>query len=158
MLTDAYQKRDRVALIAFRGRRAELLLPPTTSVDQAEQRLRLLPTGGRTPLADGLRLALETLQRAASKAPGNALLVLVTDGRPNVAAAGGDAWTEARQMGERIAELGFDALVVDTEVGRLRLGLAPQLARAMTAPCIAFDALQDGGLLAAVRQRLRRSR
>jgi magnesium chelatase subunit D len=158
MLTDAYQKRDRVALIAFRGSHAEVLLPPTTSVDQAEQRLRQLPTGGRTPLADGLRLALETLQRATGNGSGNALLVLVTDGRPNVATVGGDAWTEAREMGERIAELGFDALVVDTEVGRLRLGLAPQLARVMLAPCILFDALQDGGLLAAVRQRLRRHR
>ncbi|MFN0069990.1 MAG: VWA domain-containing protein, partial [Chloroflexota bacterium] len=82
LLTDAYQKRDQVGIIAFRGARAELLLAPTSSVDRAERCLSALPTGGRTPLADGLRLALDTLAHSASLTP---FLILITDGRPNIA-------------------------------------------------------------------------
>jgi magnesium chelatase subunit D len=154
MLTDAYQKRDRVGLIAFRGRQAELLLPPTSSVERAEECLRQLPTGGRTPLADGLQLALETLHRAAAAQQARTLLVLITDGRPNVSSDSGDAWLNARAIAERINALGLDALVIDSEAGRLRLGLAQQLAEAMAAPCLRLDELEDGTLLSAVRRRL----
>ena len=69
LLLDAYRKRDQVGLIAFRGRGAELLLPPTNSVDLAEARLRALPTGGRTPLAHGLDLARQTLDRHRATPP-----------------------------------------------------------------------------------------
>jgi magnesium chelatase subunit D len=155
MLTDVYQKRDRVALVAFRGPRAELLLPPTSSVEHAQQCLRELPTGGRTPLADGLRLALETLQHAGRHESERPMLVLLTDGRPTVSTSSVGAWAEAREMGQRIAALGIETLVVDTEAGRLRLGLASQLADAMAAPCVQLDALEAGALLSAVRQRLR---
>ena len=90
LLKQAYQQRDEVGLIAFRGSSAQLLLPPTNSVDLASMRLRELPTGGLTPLAAALRLALTTLGRW-SKARGaatSALVVLVSDGRANVAARG----------------------------------------------------------------------
>jgi magnesium chelatase subunit D len=150
MLTDAYQKRDRVALVVFRGARAERLLPPTSSIEQAEYCLSQLPTGGRTPLADGLRLALETVDRAMRADRLRPLIAVITDGRSNVATDGQDPLAEARQIGQRIAALDIAALVVDTEEGRLKLGLAAQLARSMAAPCVRLSELESGAALNAL--------
>lgn len=128
LLLDAYQKRDRVGLIAFRGERAELLLPPTTSVDRAEQALRALPTGGRTPLAHALALAGEELRKATrgddDLVP---LLVLVSDGRANVG-IGGDARRDAQQVAATLAARHIASLVLDSEQGFIHLGLARELA------------------------------
>lgn len=150
LLTDAYQKRDRVALISARGARAELLLPPTSSVGLANQRLTDLPTGGRTPLADGLRLALDTIEQARHAELIDPLLVLVSDGRPNVPLDRGDALQDARWVASRIAEVTIPAIVIDTEDGRLRLGANRELSEALRAPCIRLDELHAGAVVAAI--------
>ena len=126
LLLDAYQRRDKVGLVTFRDTGAELVLPPTGSVDVAASRLRDLPFGGRTPLAEGLLAARETLRverlRDPSRRP---LLVVVTDGR---ATAGPDAVARATRVARQLHREGVDAVVVDCESGRMRLGLAGRLA------------------------------
>ncbi|MES2739934.1 MAG: putative cobaltochelatase [Pseudomonadota bacterium] len=153
LLTDAYQRRDEVAVISFRGETAQLTLAPTRSVDLAEQGLRELPTGGRTPLPHALQLALETLERSAATAP--PLLVLLSDGKANVAlGGGGDAWRETLALAGQLAARGVPALVLDTETGYLRLGRAAQLAQALGADCLTLEQLSADSLALTIRGRL----
>jgi len=153
LLTDAYQRRDEVAVIGFGGAEATLLLAPTRSVDRAEQDLRELPTGGRTPLPHALQLALTTLSQAGAHcAP---LLILLSDGKANVALReGGDAWGESLALAEQLAATGVAALVLDTESGYLRLGRAAQLAQAMGAECLGLEQLGADNLALTVRGRI----
>lgn len=148
LLTDAYQQRDEVAVISFRGESAQLLLSPTRSVDLAEQNLRELPTGGRTPLPHALSVALETLEKT-SMPP---LLVLLSDGKANVALNdGNDPWQESLRFAELLAERGVPALVLDTETGYLRLGRARQLAQALGAEYLTLEELSAENLALTVR-------
>ncbi|MGP4028665.1 VWA domain-containing protein [Actinomadura sp. 3N407] len=120
LLLDAYQRRDKIGMITFRGRDADLVLPPTSSVEAGAARLRALPTGGRTPLAAGLVRAAEVLRAERLRDPDRRpLLVIVTDGR---ATAGGDVDRAAGPLA------GTAAFVVDCEDGPVRLGLAGRLA------------------------------
>lgn len=124
-------RRDRVALITFRGAGANLALDFTTDAAAAEAAITAAPTGGRTPLAHALRLAADVLAGEPQ-----AQLVLLTDGRANVPLTlGGDAWAEALQMARALRQAlrGAPALVVDTETGHVRLGRAAQLAQALGA-------------------------
>jgi magnesium chelatase subunit D len=111
-----------------------------------------LPTGGRTPLPHALQLALETVQRAgAESAP---LLVLLSDGKANVALAdGGDAWRESLALAGQLAASGVAALVLDTESGYLRLGRAGQLAQALGAQCLGLEQLGADNLALTIRAR-----
>jgi magnesium chelatase subunit D len=154
LLTDAYQRRDEVAVIAFRGPKAQLQLAPTRSVDRAEQGLRDLPTGGRTPLPHALQLTLETLAtRAKDALP--PLLVLLTDGKANVALAeGGDTWRETLELA---AQLAVPALVIDTETGYLKLGRATLLAQALGAECLTLEQLTSENLVLTIRAQLLRA-
>ena len=122
LLLDAYQRRDKVGLVTFRGAGAELALPPTSSVEAAARRLTSLATGGRTPLAAGLAKAARVLAAERLRDPRRrALLVVVTDGR---ATSGSDAdLTRAAAMLAGVA-----SVVVDCEASILRLGLAERLA------------------------------
>ncbi len=161
LLLDAYQRRDRVGLIAFRGAGAELLLPPTGSVEMAQWRLQEMPTGGRTPLARALYLALETLETERLKdrdvLP---LLVLLSDGRANVSLSGdplnqsvvGDA--ELESLSRTIADAGIPSVVVDTEQDFIKLGLAQGIAESMSARYIRLDDLAAESLADAVRREL----
>jgi magnesium chelatase subunit D len=150
LLLDAYQKRDRVGLIAFRGQGAEVLVPPTNSVELAEQRLRQMPTGGRTPLAAALQLAgrvlTSHLQRDAALTP---LLVLITDGRPNVGQPG-----EVRRAALSLAQKRVAALVLDSEQNFVRLGAARDVAAWMEAEYLLLDKLRAGAIAGWVRQKL----
>ena len=131
LLLDAYRRRDKVGLVTFRGAGAELVLPPTRSVDIAAARLQDLPAGGRTPLAEGLLEAARVLRRERVRDPRRRpLLVVVTDGR---ATSGPDAVARSRQVAAHLAEEGIASLVVDCESGPLRLGLAHALAETMRA-------------------------
>ncbi|HEX8404542.1 MAG TPA: putative cobaltochelatase [Duganella sp.] len=156
LLTDAYQQRDEVAVIAFRGQDAELLLAPTRSVDLAEQSLRELPTGGRTPLPHALVMVIGILDDA--KAAGNSkppLLVLMTDGKANVSMVDvGDPWQEALELAEMLAERRVPALVIDTESGYTRLGRAARLADRLGAECLTLEELSADNLALTVRARL----
>jgi len=152
LLTDAYQQRDQVAVISFRGESAQLLLSPTRSVDLAEQQLRELPTGGRTPLPHALALALETLKKSHDLPP---LLVLLTDGKANVALNdGADPWQQSLRLAELLATQSIPALVLDTETGCLRLGKARQLAQALGAECLTLEELSAENLALTIRRRL----
>jgi magnesium chelatase subunit D len=143
LLLDAYQRRDKVGLICFRGAGAELLLPPTSSADAAARRLETMPTGGRTPLAAGLTEAYATLRREKLRDPlRRPLLVVVTDGRHNAAGDPGPAAALLRRDG-------VAAVVVDCESGPVRLGLAAVLARTLGADCVDVAGLSAAGTVSA---------
>ncbi|HMJ33436.1 MAG TPA: VWA domain-containing protein [Baekduia sp.] len=134
LLGDAYQRRDRVALVTFRGTGAELPLPPTGAVDHAAAALRALPTGGRTPIAAGLALAADVVRRDRLREPGRAaIVVLVSDGRAN---AGGDPVLAAAALPRRQIQL----VVVDGEQGPVRLGGAQRIAAAAGGEVLDLDA------------------
>ncbi len=139
LLLDAYRRRDRVALIVFRGADAELVLPPTNSPDLAEQRLRALPTGGRTPLAAALSRCEETIRRTSTGEPVEPLIVLVSDVRPNVAPGGGDPWHAALAAATRLRAAGWDSVLIDTEPRRSALALGPRLAEALGAQYVRLE-------------------
>ncbi|GGT26838.1 MULTISPECIES: putative cobaltochelatase [Streptomyces] len=153
LLLDAYQQRDKVGLVTFRGAAAELALPPTSSVDAAAVRLEQLPTGGRTPLAAGLLKAREVLRverlRDPSRRP---LLVVVTDGRATSAGAhGGDAREVAARSARLLAADGVASIVVDCEAGPVRLGLAGALAADLGGPAVTLDGLRADALAGLVK-------
>jgi magnesium chelatase subunit D len=140
LLTDAYQQRDRVALVAFRGEDAEVVLRPTGSVEVARARLAELPVGGTTPLAAGLDAVRDLAERAARAHDLTPVVVLVTDGRAT--AGGDDPLAEARAAADRLAALGAPTLVVDAEdPAPPRLGLATDLAVLLGARCVPLGEL-----------------
>ena len=148
LLGDAYRRRDRVGLVVCRGARAELAMPFTRSIERARQLLNELPTGGRTPLADGLAVALQVLSRERWRSPGAPLLlVLVTDGKANVARDGGDPYEEARAWGRRVARAGIPAVVADAADPREPLPLAAELAEAMGAVRLSLQELENRSLV-----------
>ncbi|WP_405688845.1 putative cobaltochelatase [Streptomyces sp. NBC_00057] len=158
LLLDAYQRRDKVGLITFRGKDAEVVLPPTSSVDAAAARLEMLPTGGRTPVAAGLLKAHDVLRverlRDPSRRP---LLVVVTDGR----ATGGPEPVALASRAARLHEVdGTASVVVDCESGPVRLGLAGSLARDLGGTAVTLDELRAdsiAGLVKDVRGTSRRA-
>ena len=145
LLTDAYQRRDKVSLVSFRGHTADLLLPPTSSVDAAAACLTHLPTGGRTPLSAGLLRAVEVLRVEAVRDPARrALVVIVTDGRytsgpdPQLAAA-------------HLVRTGAACVVVDCESGPVRLGMASDLGRSLGGVALRLEELSADALTCVVR-------
>ncbi|MFI6579760.1 putative cobaltochelatase [Embleya sp. NPDC050493] len=149
LLLDAYQRRDKVGLVTFRGAHAALVLPPTSSVEIGAARLAALPTGGRTPVGAGLLRAHEALRVERLRDPlRRPLLVVVTDGR---ATGGGDALGESRRAARLLAATGVASLVVDCESGPVRLGLAARLAGDLGGPVVTLDELAADGLAGLVR-------
>lgn len=153
MLQEAYQKRDRVGMIAFRRQKAELLLPITRSVDLAQKCLAELPTGGKTPLADGLAVALQTLSMLNKHdSELEPILVLVTDGRANATEAdGGDPVASALKMAERIGKAKITSVVINTESDFIKLGLAKRVAAAMGANYYTLQRLTKDSIIRIVR-------
>jgi magnesium chelatase subunit D len=150
LLLDAYQRRDKVGLIIFRGADATLVLPPTSSIDAAARRLEELPSGGRTPLAEGLLCAAETLERERIRDPRRRpLLVLVTDGR---ATHGSDAVGRSRLIADQLRRTGVASLVIDCESGRMALGLARSLSIHLGAQYVSVDEVAADQLVQAVRR------
>ncbi|MSQ27730.1 MAG: VWA domain-containing protein [Dehalococcoidia bacterium] len=151
LLRDVYRRRDRVGLITFRGSGAQQALAPTGSVELAERRLRVLPTGGKTPLADALRLAHEVIARERRVAQRwEPLLVLITDGRANLSRSG-DPLEQARRTAAGLRGALVRSVVIDTETGPVRLGLARMVAEALGARHQRLDDLTAQGLASAVR-------
>ncbi len=153
MLQEAYQKRDRVGMIAFRRDKAEVLLPITRSVDMAQKRLAQLPTGGKTPLADGLALSLQTLamlnKRDSELEP---ILIVVTDGRANKVDAGEkDPVAAAVAIAEKIAKAKITSVVIDTEADFIKLGIAKKIAAAMGANYYTLQKLSKENIIRIVR-------
>ncbi|MGW1378327.1 putative cobaltochelatase [Streptomyces sp. NPDC002446] len=149
LLLDAYQRRDKIGMISFRGTGAELALPPTSSVEAGAARLEQLPTGGRTPLSEGLLRAHDVLRvermRDASRRP---LLVVVTDGR---ATGGPEPLVRAARAARLLAAEGTASVVVDCEAGPVRLGLAGELARELQGTAVTLDELRADNVSALVR-------
>lgn len=140
MLSDAYQRRDKVAVISVRGSKPELVLPPTSSIDVAHRRLQDVPTGGKTPLPEGLAMAEDLIKREALKEPGRrAILMVLSDGR----ATGKGGLDRLRAVAGDIAARELCAsVVIDCERGgRIRLGLAKELASGLGAVCVEVDQL-----------------
>ncbi|PKB80099.1 MAG: hypothetical protein BZY88_09860, partial [SAR202 cluster bacterium Io17-Chloro-G9] len=171
LLIDAYQRRDRVGLISFRATDAKLLLPPTGSVELAQTHLADMPTGGRTPLGQGLYMALQLIETERLKdrdvVP---LVVLLSDGRANVPLGWtegqgrslpgigigeeGPASVDAKRMAAIFNEQRIHSVVVDTEVGVLKFGMAKPIAEAMGAQYIQLDDLAADNLAQTVKLRL----
>jgi magnesium chelatase subunit D len=149
LLRDAYQRRDKVAVITFRQQAARLLLPPTSSAHIAGRRLARFDTGGRTPLAEGLLAARELVVRERTRDRARRpLVVVLTDGR---ATAGPDPLGRSRIAAARLVAEGAAAVVVDCETSYVRLGLATLLARQLGAPAVRLEQLHADHLAQAVR-------
>ncbi|MER6954757.1 putative cobaltochelatase [Streptomyces sp. NPDC000618] len=149
LLLDAYQRRDKVGLVTFRGAAADVALPPTSSVDAAAVRLESLPTGGRTPLAAGLLKAHDVLRVERLRDPARrALVVLVTDGR---ATGGPDPVALAGRAARLFAAEGVACVVVDCESGPVRLGLAAQVAGELGGTAVTLDELRAESIAGLVR-------
>ncbi len=149
LLRDAYQRRDKVAVITFRGQRADVLLPPTSSVYIAGRRLARFDTGGKTPLAQGLLAARDVvLREKARDRARRPLVVVLTDGR---ATGGPDPLGRTRTAARLLVAEGAAAVVVDCETSFVRLGLAEQLARQLEAPAVRLAQLQAGELTSLVK-------
>jgi magnesium chelatase subunit D len=149
LLRDAYQRRDKVAVITFRQQDARLLLPPTSSVHIASRRLARFDTGGKTPLAQGLLAARDVVVREKARDRARrALVVVLTDGR---ATGGPDPLGRARVAATRLAAEGAAAVVVDCETSHVRLGLAEQLAGHLGAPSVRLAQLRADSLTDVVR-------
>jgi len=133
LLVDAYQKRDKVGLVAFKGDKAEVLLAPTSSVELAKQRLKELPTGGKTPLSRGLLRGFEVLHNELNKDKKiKPLLVLISDGKTNVSINDKiNPFSEAKQIAEEIRNSGIRSIVIDTETGFVRLGKLEELSQSL---------------------------
>jgi len=148
LLRDAYQRRDKVAVITFRQQDAQLLLPPTSSVHIAGRRLARFDTGGKTPLAQGLLAARDVVVREKARDRARrSLVVVLTDGR---ATGGPDPLGRARVAAARLVAEGAAAIVVDCETSHVRLGLAEQLAGHLGAPAVRLAHLRADTLTALV--------
>lgn len=149
LLRDAYQRRDKVAVITFRQRNAEVLLPPTSSVHIASRRLARFDTGGKTPLAEGLLAARDLVVREKARDRARrSLVVILTDGR---ATGGADPLGRARSAAGRLVAEGAAAVVVDCETSYVRLGLAEELAGQLGAPAVRLAQLRADSLTDVVR-------
>ncbi len=160
LLQDAYVKRNRVALLAFRDQQAEVLLQPTDNVDLAHDHLKDMPTGGRTPLAHGLGGALELAHQARLRdADTRIMTVLISDGKANVPYAdrpgeGVTPFDEAVDVARQLVLSDSGLLVLDTEDDFLSLGLARRLADASGSDYVRLSHIEAGEIEGAVRKRL----
>lgn len=155
LLTDAYQRRDRVGLIVFQKDRATLVLPPTNSVLLAQRALANIPVGGKTPLSAGLTMAYQVLRREKILHPDVLpLLIILTDGAGNVAMGSASPQKEAHQAAEQIAGEEVRSVVINMEHEAFDQGLAEDLAAHLDAPCYTLSDLRSETLYRAVQQEI----
>lgn len=152
LLRDSYIHRDSVGLIAFRKESAEVLLPFTRSVERAERLLATLPTGGKTPLAKGLRTAYTMCDRLLRKHSAERIqMICITDGRAT-AGDSEDPVAEAKQWARILGSLPIDCIVIDTEMGFIKLGLAKELCQLMNGSYYAMDTITADRILRVSRR------
>jgi len=155
LLTDAYQRRDRVGLVVFQKDRALTVLPPTNSIQLAQKALSDIPVGGKTPLSAGLTLAMETLQRERTIHPEVLpLMILLTDGAGNVSMGELPPQEEALRVADRIRESDLRAVVINMEHAAFDQGLANSLAERLGAPCYTLHELKAEHLYRTVRREI----
>jgi magnesium chelatase subunit D len=155
LLIDAYQKRDRVGLVVFQKEEARVVLPPTSSVDLAENALKEIPVGGKTPLSAGLLLAHQVLIRERMKdREVMPLMIVVTDGAGNVSMTDLPPQEEAYKVAAMIKKADLRAVVINTEHEAFDRGLAQELADNLGAPCYTLKQLRAEELYARVREEM----
>ncbi|MGA9398667.1 MAG: VWA domain-containing protein [Anaerolineaceae bacterium] len=155
LLTDAYQRRDRVGLIVFQKDRATLVLPPTNSVVLAQRALADIPVGGKTPLSAGLLMAQGVLLRERLLHPDiMPILIILTDGAGNVAIGEKAPQEEAYKIAADVAEAKFKSVVINMEHAAFDQGLAQSLADFLKAPCYSLGQLKAESLYNTVRQEM----
>ena len=155
LLLDAYQRRDTVAMIMFRKETAELILPPTNSVELAKDMLNTLPTGGRTPLSKGLLKTMEIIEREKTKDVNSLpLVVLLSDGKSNVGLDGTKTMheSELQNICEEFRFRGVRTIVIDTETGYVKLGKAKDLATHIGGTYITLEEFATQNLVNAINQ------
>ena len=158
LLTDAYQRRDRVGLVVFQKDRASLVLPPTNSVTLAKQALQDIPVGGKTPLSAGLMLSYETIRKEKLVHPDvMPLIILLTDGAGNVSLS--EQLTpqeEAHMIANLIHEAEIRTVTINMEHVAFDQGLAKRLAEKLGGPCYNLGQIRADNLLETVRQEMDR--
>ncbi len=155
LLTDAYQRRDRVGLVVFQKDRSTLVLPPTNSVQLAQRALADIPVGGKTPLSAGLFLAQQVVQKERMVHPDvMPLIILLTDGAGNVSMGHLPPQEEAHRIAEQIAEEEIRSVVINMEHAAFDQGLAQTLAEHLDAPCYTLNELKAEALYQKVREEM----
>lgn len=155
LLTDAYQRRDRVGLVVFQKDRALTVLPPTNSVELAQRALADIPVGGKTPLSAGLHLAYEIIKREKIAHPDLLpMMILLTDGAGNVSMGNAPPQEEAHQIADQIRRAGIRSIVINMEHAAFDQGLASALAERLDGPCYTLQQLKAEHLYQAVRSEM----
>ena len=152
LLRDSYIHRDSVGLIAFRKESAEVLLPFTRSVERAERLLASMPTGGKTPLAHGLRMAYTMCDRLLRAHRAERIqIICITDGRAT-SGYSEDPVAESKQWARILGTLPVDCIVIDTETNFIKLGLAKELCKLMNGSYYAMDTITADRILRVSRR------
>ncbi len=155
LLTDAYQRRDRVGLVVFQKDRASLVLPPTNSVTLAKEALADIPVGGKTPLSAGLLLSYETIRREQLQNPDiMPIMILLTDGAGNVSLSTASPQDEAHQIAHLIKEADIRTVTINMEHIAFDQGLAQRLADKLGGPCYTLAQIRADNLLETVRNEI----
>jgi Mg-chelatase subunit ChlD len=155
LLTDAYQRRDRVGLIVFQKDRASMILPPTNSVTLAKKALANIPVGGKTPLSAGLMLAYETIKREKTLHPDIVpLMILLTDGAGNVSLSNASPQDEAHRIADMLKADQIKTVTINMEHVAFDQGLATKLAERMGGPCYSLSQLRADILYQTVRNEM----
>jgi magnesium chelatase subunit D len=155
LLTDAYQRRDKVGMIVFQKDRAQIVLPPTNSVELARRYLADIPIGGKTPLSAGLNLAHEVIKREEIAHPDiQPLMILLTDGVGNVSLSNLPPQEEAYKIAEKIAEDDIPSVVINMEHKEFDKGLANEVAEHLNASYYCLSDLQAEKLLQTVKEEM----
>jgi len=155
LLTDAYQRRDRVGLVVFQKNTARVILPPTNSVELARKALANIPVGGKTPLSAGLQVAHEVVTRELKQHPDlMPLVVLLTDGAGNVSMTNLPPQEEAYRIAALFPQAHIRAVVINMEHEAFDQGLARALAERLEAPCYALSELRAEALVRTVRDEI----
>lgn len=155
LLTDAYQRRDRVGLIVFQKDRATMILPPTNSVTLAKKALANIPVGGKTPLSAGLMMAYETIKREKTLHPDIIpLMILLTDGAGNVSLSNAAPQDEAHRIADMVKDDQIKSVTINMEHVAFDQGLATKLAERMGGPCYSLSQLRADILYQTVRNEM----
>ncbi|MEL6526133.1 MAG: VWA domain-containing protein, partial [Chloroflexota bacterium] len=156
LLTDAYQRRDRVGLVVFQKDRASLVLPPTNSVTLAKEALQDIPVGGKTPLSQGLMLSYETVKREKLNNPDiMPIIILLTDGAGNVSLSENlSPQEEAHYIAKLIRENDIRTVTINMEHVAFDQGLAQRLADRLGGPCYTLGQIRADNLLRTVQSEI----